>query len=263
MIDYTVKMVSLSGRVKGFSTRGIDGDYVIFINQNLSYEQQRKAFEHELKHIMNGDLDDATRSVAVIENETHDCVQKDNNIMDNNTKGKNIKTARLNANMTLEELGKEVGVSKATVQRYETGEIKHIPYENVVKIAEATGTSAVSIIGWNVPKETNKKGDNIRKARKQAGLTLEELGEKIGVTKSTVRKYEIGEISNIPSDIIEKIAEATGTSRTAIMGWDDSKELDAVLRDKNLVDMIGNFQQLSEHDQHLITAMIDSLLKKK
>ena len=73
MIDYTVKMVSLSGRVKGFSTRGIDGDYVIFINQNLSYEQQRNALKHELEHIKNGDLDGSDCSVAVIENNAHSC----------------------------------------------------------------------------------------------------------------------------------------------------------------------------------------------
>lgn len=73
MIDYTVKLVSLSGRVKGFSTRGIDDDYVIFINQNLSYEQQKNALKHELEHIMNGDLDGFDRSVAMIENEAHNC----------------------------------------------------------------------------------------------------------------------------------------------------------------------------------------------
>lgn len=71
MIDYTVKLVSLSGRVKGFSTKGVDGDYIIFINQNLSYEQQRIAFEHEMKHIMNGDLDGFNRIVAMIENDAH------------------------------------------------------------------------------------------------------------------------------------------------------------------------------------------------
>lgn len=73
MIDYTVNYVSLSGRVKGFSTRGVDGDYVIFINQNLNYEQQRDALVHELRHIANGDLDSCCRSVADIENEAHEC----------------------------------------------------------------------------------------------------------------------------------------------------------------------------------------------
>lgn len=73
MIDYTIHYVSLSGRVKGFSTRGVDGDYVIFINQNLNYEQQRDALLHELEHIEKGDLDGSGSSVAMIENEAHNC----------------------------------------------------------------------------------------------------------------------------------------------------------------------------------------------
>lgn len=71
MTDYTVHFVNLSGRVKGFSTIGVDGDYMIFINQNLNYEQQRDALRHELAHIEKGDFDECNRSVADIENETH------------------------------------------------------------------------------------------------------------------------------------------------------------------------------------------------
>lgn len=71
MLDYTVNYVSLSGRVKGFSTRGVDDDYVIFINQNLNYEQQKDALIHELEHIKNGDLDSSGCSVSHIENKAH------------------------------------------------------------------------------------------------------------------------------------------------------------------------------------------------
>lgn len=71
MLDYTVNYVSLSGRVKGFSTRGVDDDYVIFINQNLNYEQQKDALIHELEHIKNGDLDNSGCSVSHIENKAH------------------------------------------------------------------------------------------------------------------------------------------------------------------------------------------------
>ena len=114
----------------------------------------------------------------------------------------------------------------------------------------------------------NRKGKNIHEARKRAGLTLEELGKKVGVSKSTVRKYEIGEISNIPSDKIEKIAQATGTSEAFIMGWDNLKEDNAafhasILKDRNLLEMITKYRKLSEQDQQLFNAMLDSMLKKK
>lgn len=37
-------------------------------------------------------------------------------------------------------------------------------------------------------------GNNIKKYRKEAGITLKELGEKIGVAEATAQKYEAGNI---------------------------------------------------------------------
>ena len=42
------------------------------------------------------------------------------------------------------------------------------------------------------------------------GMTLEELGQKVGVGKSTVRKWETGAIANMRRDKIEKLAYALG-----------------------------------------------------
>ena len=55
----------------------------------------------------------------------------------------------------------------------------------------------------------NTKGKNISEARKNAGLTMEELGKMVGVSRATIKRYESGEIANIPDDKIEKIAKAT------------------------------------------------------
>ena len=49
-------------------------------------------------------------------------------------------------------------------------------------------------------------GERIKEKRLLKNYTLEKLAIEIGVTKSTVLKYENGTIA-IPSDKIEKIAE--------------------------------------------------------
>lgn len=61
--------------------------------------------------------------------------------------------------------------------------------------------------------------DRIRDARLRAGLTLDEVAQKVGVSKQTIQRYESGIISNIPSDNIEKIAAALGTTPAELMGW--------------------------------------------
>lgn len=49
--------------------------------------------------------------------------------------------------------------------------------------------------------------DRIKNRRLELGLTLEQVGNHVGVSKSTVRKWETGFISNMRRDKIVKLAE--------------------------------------------------------
>ena len=62
-------------------------------------------------------------------------------------------------------------------------------------------------------------GEKIKSLREQKGMTLEELGNKVGVGKSTVRKWENGMIANMRRDKIAKLADALDTSPAELMGW--------------------------------------------
>lgn len=62
-------------------------------------------------------------------------------------------------------------------------------------------------------------GERIYNLRMQKGLTLEELGNLVGVGKSTVRKWEKGLIANMKRDKIAKLAVALGTTPAYIMCW--------------------------------------------
>ena len=66
---------------------------------------------------------------------------------------------------------------------------------------------------------TTNKGDRIKNLRINNKMTLEEVGEKIGVSKQTLYKYENNIITNIPSDKIEGLARVA-----VIMGWDKDDE---------------------------------------
>ena len=66
-------------------------------------------------------------------------------------------------------------------------------------------------------------GERIKSLREKQGMTLEELGSKVGVGKSTVRKWENGMIENMRRDKIAKLASALGVTPLYLMGWDDQK----------------------------------------
>lgn len=64
------------------------------------------------------------------------------------------------------------------------------------------------------------KGERLKWLRKNVSLSQTEAAERIGVSKQTLYKYEKDIITNIPSDIVEKISELYGTSPAYIMGWE-------------------------------------------
>jgi len=60
----------------------------------------------------------------------------------------------------------------------------------------------------------------IKELREKHGMTLEQVGNIVGVGKSTVRKWETGDIANMRRDKIAKLAEALHTTPAYLMGWD-------------------------------------------
>lgn len=68
-------------------------------------------------------------------------------------------------------------------------------------------------------------GNNIKHARKAAGLTQEDIAKEIGVSKQTIQKYESGVITTISSDKIEIIAKLLKTTPAKLMGWEDGSSL--------------------------------------
>lgn len=60
----------------------------------------------------------------------------------------NIKTKRIEKRMTLEKLANQVGVSRQTIQRYESGVITNIPSEKIELIAKALDVTPGYLMGW-------------------------------------------------------------------------------------------------------------------
>ena len=65
---------------------------------------------------------------------------------------------------------------------------------------------------------------DIKQRRKELGLTLEEVGNLVGVSKSTVKKWESGYIKNMRSDKIKLLAYALRVSPLDIINCYDSPQ---------------------------------------
>ena len=60
-----------------------------------------------------------------------------------------IKERRLNLEMSYQDLSNATGISKSTLQRYETGYIKKVPINQIEILAKALHTTPSYLMGWD------------------------------------------------------------------------------------------------------------------
>lgn len=90
-------------------------------------------------------------------------------------------------------------------------------------------------------------GELIRNRRTELNFTLEEVGDMVGVSKSTVKKWEDGYISNMKRDKIALLAKALQLEPVSLI----TGELIPISFNNNLE------YNLSEHERRLISAYRD------
>lgn len=65
-----------------------------------------------------------------------------------NSIGRRLRKLRLEQELTLEDVSKKVGVTKATINKYESNTVKNIKRDTIEKLAEALSTSPEYLMGW-------------------------------------------------------------------------------------------------------------------
>lgn len=62
-------------------------------------------------------------------------------------------------------------------------------------------------------------GERIKILRKNKGVSIDDLAAKLGKNRTTVYRYESGDIENLPLEILTPLAEALDTTPAYLMGW--------------------------------------------
>ena len=74
-------------------------------------------------------------------------------------------------------------------------------------------------------KEISEKMQDImsrmKKRREELDMSYQTLSDKVGISKSTLQRYETGYIKNMPVDKLEDIANALQVSPAYLMGWSE------------------------------------------
>lgn len=101
-----------------------------------------------------------------------------------------------------------------------------------------------------------KIGDIIYMRRKELHMTLEQVGDIVGVSKNTVRRWEIGGIANMRRDRIAKLAEALHIDPMDLIGEDSSSDVDNSFMRIWAQPLISAYQDAPEHIRQAICAML-------
>lgn len=108
----------------------------------------------------------------------------------------------------------------------------------------------------------------IRRTRKLKGLTQQELADRVGISKSTICKYEKGKIETIKKSTLCKIAAELGCSYSYLVDVDlpalyvesNEEKIERVLREK-IYGYLNDYESFDEQGKRMIEEHIDALLQ--
>lgn len=105
--------------------------------------------------------------------------------------------------------------------------------------------------------------ERIKQRRKDLGLRAEDVAERIGVSRSTMFRYENGEIEKLPINHLVPIAKALHTSVDYLMGWtEDEKEPIPMDEDRLDQEFVRLFEQLGNDQKDLIVRAMKGILSE-
>jgi len=118
----------------------------------------------------------------------------------------------------------------------------------------------------------SERSKRIYKAITASGLSYGELSKLTGVPKSALQRYATGETEKVPIDRMEAIANATGTTTTYLMGWEDSldrgskgseegKILAKITKDKDAQRLLEYYFRLDGVNKKMALGAIEALAK--
>lgn len=68
--------------------------------------------------------------------------------------------------------------------------------------------------------------ERIKNRRNELNMSVDELAHKLNKNRTTIYRYEKGDIENLPLDVLEPLANALETTPHYLMGWEAPEVLE-------------------------------------
>lgn len=116
-----------------------------------------------------------------------------------------------------------------------------------------------------------KVGEKIKAARIAKGMTQEELGNKIGVQKSAIAKYENGRVVNIKRSTLQKIAKVLELRPSELI-FEERIENNPVgtaelhfemIMDEDFTELFEDFRKLTPEEKQMVKKIVRGMANEK
>ena len=78
-------------------------------------------------------------------------------------------------------------------------------------------------------------GLRLKERRKSIEMSADEVASELGVSRSTIFRYESGHIEKVPANVIEELASILKTTPAYLMGWtDDPDDWEQIANDSGI-----------------------------
>jgi transcriptional regulator with XRE-family HTH domain len=91
--------------------------------------------------------------------------------------GERIKLRRKEIGMSADKLGEIIGKNRATIFRYEKGDIENLPLDILEPIAQALLISPQALMGWEKEKTATQKDSGVSEAKQKLFELAESCSE--------------------------------------------------------------------------------------
>lgn len=102
-------------------------------------------------------------------------------------------------------------------------------------------------------------GNLLKQKRKERGLTLEQAGKMIGVSKVTYRDYELNNIKSARMDKLNAIADFLELSPEELFNKDSSERITSNQFKTEVQTLLAKCDDLSEQERQIIKSVISTI----
>lgn len=101
-------------------------------------------------------------------------------------------------------------------------------------------------------------GKRMKLRRKELGLSADYVAEKLNVSRSTIFRYEGGDIEKLPIDILEPLSKILQTTPAYLMGWDTNANLNEKHLTKDEQNLINKYRKLDDIGKYTVDTTLEA-----